>query len=475
MGKREQTKEERQRQVISRLSNENKKLRQENKMLRARVMELESTVENLQLQIEELKRIIFGGPKKENKREADDEDLARAKGSNERRSPESYRRPIPAKQEITETKYYKLNKCPECNNCLSDIKRVNRYKEDIFAIEEWPDVLKQVKKEIIETGYCAKCENRVIARKISPQMVSLGENLKQFVCFAIIVLRLSYQQVGDFLETTTRIKISDGEISKILEKQAGELEPVFERLKEKIRGQPAAHYDETSWKVQKDYQGNHAWVMAGVRSAEAIFLLGRSRGKGNVDELRGESNIKQVAITDDYGAYKNSFETHALCWAHPHRKLRDLKNSDNLSEGKQKHCQREYERFAELYGEVREVVESKFEEKKRGKIKKELMRKFEKVACPHRLDPLRLKRIKKRLLEQKECYFVCITHRDVPADNNKAERALRHLVLKRKNSYGSKTQAGADKMSVLYSVLLSAWWKSKQAFFREYSQSFPGI
>lgn len=65
---------------------------------------------------------------------------------------------------------------------------------------------------------------------------------------------------------------------------------------------------------------------------------------------------------------------------------------------------------------------------------------------------------------------MCITNPDVPCDNNKAERGLRHLALKRKNSYGSKTQRMSNHMSVLYSVLLFLWWKSKLTFFQEFAQ-----
>jgi hypothetical protein len=55
----------------------------------------------------------------------------------------------------------------------------------------------------------------------------------------------------------------------------------------------------------------------------------------------------------------------------------------------------------------------------------------------------------------KQCCFICLEEKGIPMDNNKAKRALRLLVLKRKSSYGSKIQTGADKMSILYSVLLS--------------------
>lgn len=56
------------------------------------------------------------------------------------------------------------------------------------------------------------------------------------------------------------------------------------------------------------------------------------------------------------------------------------------------------------------------------------------------------------------------------ADNNKAERGLRHIVLKRKASCGSKTQKGADTMSILCSTLLSCWWSKPENFFTAYEQ-----
>lgn len=475
MGKRIQTKEQRQKQIISRLRNENKKLREKIKIQEVRINELENLVEKLQLQIEELQRIIFGSGKKDRKNQGNDDVQSSIKQSTRQIRPsKSYRRATPPAEEITDTKYETLNQCPDCANCLSDIKEVVRYTEDILPIKKWPEVLKQVTKQIIETGYCPECNKRVTAKKIAPQTVILGENIKQFIAFATIILRLSYEQIKDFLESTTGIKLSDGEISNILERQAGQLEPAFERLKDNIRGQPGAHYDETGWKVQTGGQGNHAWVMSGAETTDTVFLVGRSRGKDNIDELRGENNAEQIGISDDYNAYKNVFEVHALCWAHPHRKLRDLKNSDTLSMEKREHCKNVYESFAELYADVQEIAVIPFNNKQRLRAKNKLMLRLDAITQPHPLDPLKLRQIKNRLFEQKECYFVCITHEGIPPDNNKAERALRHLVLKRKNSYGSKTQVGADRMSVLYSVLLSAWWKSKQTFFQDYSTALNG-
>ena len=98
-----------------------------------------------------------------------------------------------------------------------------------------------------------------------------------------------------------------------------------------------------------------------------------------------------------------------------------------------------------------------------------MIKQLESITIFSQKDPVKLRRIKQALLKNKEEYFTCLLYQDIPPTNNKAERALRHLVLKRKNSFGSKTQKGAEVMGVLFSVLLSLWWKKTKNFFKEYT------
>ena len=87
-----------------------------------------------------------------------------------------------------------------------------------------------------------------------------------------------------------------------------------------------------------------------------LFSLGQSRGKGNAEELRGKPNSTvaggQIAITDDYGAYKNIFGRRGPCWSHPLRKFRDLKDSPSLTEEQVPRCLKMYTGFASLYKEL---------------------------------------------------------------------------------------------------------------------------
>ena len=66
------------------------------------------------------------------------------------------------------------------------------------------------------------------------------------------------------------------------------------------------------------------------------------------EEMRGDKE-DSIGITDDYGGYKNTFEHHQLCWAHPHRKLRDLAESEKLTGRTKKTCEKVFKDFQILY------------------------------------------------------------------------------------------------------------------------------
>jgi len=62
------------------------------------------------------------------------------------------------------------------------------------------------------------------------------------------------------------------------------------------------------------------------------------------------------------------------------------------------------------------------------------------------------KRLIKRLRRHRNDLFTFLDHPEVPFDNNAAERAIRPAVIIRKNSYGNRSQRGADCQAVLMSV-----------------------
>lgn len=439
------------------------------------VVQIQSeTIEKQQPQIEELQITVFGKKKKKKNKDKNQSDSQANKISNEEkkpRPPSTYRRREPRDEEITDKTYFDLPSCPDCGSILEKLKNIIRYVEDIRLPKGLHNFLKKVEKQHITTGFCPHCQKRVAAKPIQQQLVSIGENIKEFTCYANIILRLSFEQISHLIYDLANIHLSDGEISNILEEQARKLLPHYETLKANIRGQPGAHFDETTYPVQQEENGRYGWLMTGTETTDSVFRLGQSRGKDNAAELQGDNNKKQIGISDDYGAYRNLFQKqkHQLCWAHLIRKLKELSQSEKLERQKIKHCQKVYKFIKNIYERLKIALAEDFDLKERKKIKQKFLTHLIGITSSNTKDPNKLKQIKESINKNKDKYFTCLLYPNIPPTNNKAERSLRHLVLKRRNSRGSKTQKGAEVMSVLHSVILSLWWRKPKNFFQEYA------
>jgi transposase len=444
-----------------------KLLKEEVRLLKERDKQKGSIIAELRLQIEELKRMVFGRRRKKKQEAEDEEEEEQAPRKPANRSPDSYHRTKPAEDSVTHNEHHNANTCPECKTPLESMGTRVFYEEDIVLPTEDSTPLKTITKHTVERGWCKQCRKWISSMPMPTTNVLLGPKVKIYICYLSILIRLSFEQIRTMLKTTYDFEVSDGEIAYVLHKEADALKPEYEALKDRIRTQKGVHYDETGHPVQATEQGNHAWVASGTETNEAVFLCGMSRGGGVVDVLRGEDDNAHVAITDDYCGYHNKFKRHGLCWAHPHRKFRDLKNSDKLDPATREHCRVTFEEFSALYHRIIEVCKTPFVLSDRMKKKEYLTVIFDQVTAPHPNDPPKITRIKKRLRQQKELYFTCVVNEGIPPDNNKAERSLRHLVLKRKISFGSKTQRGAETTSILASVILSLWWTKPKTFFQE--------
>lgn len=429
-------------------------LEKENLKLRKRIKELEDNskdqnerMDAMSFQFEQIKNKLFG-------KKSISERIFQKKDK-VLRDTSSYQRPIP--ENITGTKIHPVDECSHCHGALK------RKSIKIFFEEDIPlPIQKTVIKHEVETGYCSSCKMQSSGYTIPPKKAVLGDNIKKYVCILSIANRFSHIQIREHLMDVCNLSISIGEIGNILNTEANNLRPEYQALKESVISQTAVHYDETSWGVQKEEQGKYAWVATGTDSNDAIFSLGRSRGKGNIEDI-GKAT---VGISDDYGAYKNTFNDHQLCWAHPHRKLRDVAESDEIPKEQRENCKTTYLKFSKLYKNIRESLGNEVSQDIAMKFQKA----FKRITNYHPLDPSALKKIKTSLLKNKEKYFTFLKYPSIPIDNNKAERALRHLVLKRKISFGSKTQRGAETTSILASVILSLKWNDPQGWFKTYLQ-----
>lgn len=330
-------------------------LKKENEDLRMKSLKENKEIEKLKLQLEELREMQYGKKQRERKNEKiplPGKDSRKGEIPRER-TPESYRRPLPKPEDITGELRLELPVCPDCGGTLENRLEHISYREDLDNLEMLLKNFKKTTKRIIESGYCRHCGKRKRSSEIPKQTVEIGQNMKAMIVYLHVLLGLSHKEVEQHLRTIYDFDVSEGMISRSLEEQSDLLRPYYRTICQDLYAEKGCHYDENTWDIQNGEGGNYVWVKTRVSSNKTIFWFGKTRGKGVAEKLRGdpnEGNVKdQVGISDDYGSYRDLFENHELCWAHPHRKLRDLAESNMLEESIRKHCQRVYENYAELY------------------------------------------------------------------------------------------------------------------------------
>lgn len=420
-------------------------------------------IEKLFLRVEQLEIMVFGRKKKKHYHD-DDTAGPRSSGTSQQqvRSAASYRRSIPKSEEVTERMQYifRDDDCPSCGHALRRRERVTRFVEDI------PLAKKIVIEQTIERGFCHHCGKTKSAIAISSQHCTLGPNVRLYVLFAVTVLGQTFEKIKTHLEILHRLAVSDGELAVIIREGHRKLLPAMEDIERKICKSPAAHYDETSYPVQHGEQGNYAWVKTSSNGPETVFRLGRTRGKGNAIELRGPPS-DQVGVSDDYGAYDTLFKNHALCWAHPLRKFRDLAKSSALSLEHHECCRTFYEKFHALEHAVALTLMSPLSDAERAQAAAKFGVEIDVLMAPDSTDLPVLATLKNTFLKNREKYLLCIKIPGVPMTNNKAERSIRHLVIKRLLSFGSRSQKGAQAMQTIFSVLLTLWWRNPKDYFAE--------
>ena len=446
-------------------------LKAENKELRQLVTLQQAQLEKQAIQIAELQTMVFG--KKKRPPMGGTPLAPELFGvSRKPRTSDSYRRPTPPAHAITLEVVVPLPETCTCGSSFgpNSVTTHDRFVEDIPL----PDLTQDYRPHLvtrfrIERGLCLACGKATSGRDLGGAQVALGSNVRLLVSHLISGVGMSYAQVANLLLSLYGIVVSDGEIANILRKQHQAWLPAYEQLASDIRAAPVRHYDETPWKIQTADNAGYAWVMSAANSPKTLFHCTTSRGATHAKGLHGMDG-NAVHISDDYQAYRTLPGSQQLCWVHLYRVIRDLRYNANLPKGQLSHSTQWYEQFAAIYQDLRLYLSEPYDEVVRATQAQELWQRIQALAkqpTPAGGEPDKLRKLKAQLLRAgKDRLFVCLP-KNTPCDNNRAERDLRQLVLKRKRSFGSKSEKGAQALATVLSLCTTTWRTNPTGYFQQ--------
>jgi transposase len=439
--------------------------------LEALVLAQQKQLETQAIQITELQTMVFG---KRRQPPAGGTPIAVTLPKSPR-TKDSYRRSIPPTETITQEVVQPLPETCTCGGSFdpSSVTTHDRYEEDIPLPELTEGYQpKLVTKYVIERGICLACGKAASGRDLGGAQVSLGANVRLLVCHLISVGGMSYRQVVDLFAVLYGLALSKGEVANILQTRHQAWLPAYNQLRADIRSSPVVHADETPWTIQQE-NGGYAWVLADGCSPRVCYELAQSRGASIAKSLFGQGTTEPfvgIRVSDDYGPYRNPElpGTQQLCWVHLYRTIRDTRHNENLPEKQLPYVRQWYEAFAAIYQDLRQYLMEPYDEVVRVTQSQELWERVYDLAIqppPLEGEPDKLTRLKAQLQRAgQDRLFVCL-QKNTPCDNNRAERDLRQLVLKRKRSFGSQTERGAKALSTILSVCTTTWRTQSQGYF----------
>lgn len=381
-----------------------------------------------------------------------DEKEAKPKKSGKPKGAEGHGRKI--EREITGTEEHRAESCSTCAKKMVEdaefFPRTGFYVLDISVGENGIEVT--YVKHLYGDTLCscghktrtkpARCEKEEDWHTDLSEWRLIGPMLASLMVSLAFRSHMSRLRIKEFLRDWLEIRISKGTINNTIREAGQAVEPLEEELIKEVEKAELLHADETSWKEN----GKLRWLWVLMTENVTLFLIGRRSWDVIAKILE---NYAGWLMSDGYMVYRK-YAKRLRCWAHLIRKARGLSESLNKE--------------ARLFGteilEIFTLLIKQIYQAREGperNLKEELASKLEKLKklCEKHKDSKheKTRKLARELLNDWDTFWTVLEHTELPITNNIAERALRHWIISRRISFGTRSKEGSRAFTLLASVI----------------------
>jgi len=288
---------------------------------------------------------------------------------------------------------------------------------------------------------CPKCGRLFTARPPGVLPKCLYSN--QLLAYAAVEHYVYGRTLGQ-IEKLTGIGYSS--LVEALHQLSKRLKEVPQALIQAYRQAPVKHADETGWRMEG--RNGYAWLFC--TPDLSIYRFRRTRSGSVAREVFGDQPLPGVLVVDRYNGYNRMPCSLQYCYAHLLRDVEDL--------------EKEFPENAEIHDFVEALapqlanairlrglgLSTRQFKREAAKIKGQILQ-----IVNHPARHPALQTMQDLFRQKTDRLYHWADDPQVPAENNRAERELRPLVIARKISFGSQSDAGARTCEILMTVLLT--------------------
>jgi transposase len=362
-------------------------------------------------------------------------------------------------QVIDRVEYSSLESCPDCKkNHLTRLpsQDTEHIQEDIVPAKV--EAVKFVRKAY----WCSGCHSKQYAPHAPEEIPSsyVGPNVLVHTVLLKYHHGLPYSKIKLVFKELCNLEITESALAQALQRMSRWLKVEEDEIIRAIRESPHIHGDETGWKIA----GTTHWLWAFVNKRLALYRIRQSRGRAVPKEVL-KDDYGGVVISDFYSAYSKSGKRRQRCLVHLVREMNKCQKNDNSLEYRIHHKKlKRILRDAKRLSDNRQTLNPVIFMRRLTRIKERL---FE-FSCQV-FSNKNWQRLSKRFLKHHNEMFTFLEMKDIPSDNNHAERMIRPNVIFRKISRQNMSKAGATAHEVLMSILQTLRLKKDNPinFFKE--------
>jgi IS1 family transposase len=366
---------------------------------------------------------------------------------------------------VTDVEHHHCSPCSVCRCDLSLVEAASTGFDCLnvrFGDVNCAGIQLTVTRHLYYTAICPDCgfENRSQPHRAAPDNLDwehvglsewrlIGPDLAALIVYLAMDMRMTRRQIMRFLFDVFGVQLSVGSIQACLLESARALAPVEQQLAEDLLDESLLYADETSHPEGR----MHLWLWVFISTSTALFQIG-SRSKELFQNVLDSvaSGYSGWLMSDGYAVYRD-YPRRLRCWAHLKRKANGLADSYDQSVKQTGFA------FLEHLNQLMKAIQQAREGPNQGRQsiaddQQETLNALRQL-CESTKESShdKARALAREFLNDWDAIFRVLEHPAWPLTNNEAERALRHWVILRKISQGTRSPQGSRALALFASVI----------------------
>src|SRR3954464_14344323 len=353
---------------------------------------------------------------------------------------------------------HRLDSCPSCGQGLRPMLTVPPRVVQQIDVREVPLSIQEHRSH---PRWCPHCQ-KVYEAPLPPGIARgglVGPSLTTLIAYLKGACHASYSTVRKFLRDVVRVTISRGELARIIGKVSRALERPYQELLDDLPGQARLNVDETGHKQNGDRQ----WTWCFRAALYTLFKIDPTRSGDVLIEVLG-TEFDGVLGCDWFSSYRRYLRECGVllqfCLAHL---IRDVKYLTTLPDIRDRaYGARLREALRELFAVIhrRERLSVELFQSQLEAARAEVIRRGTRDVPETRHG----RNLAKRFETHGESYFRFITAPGVEPTTTLAEQAIRFVVIDRRITQGTRSEAGNRWCERIWTVIATCTQQGRSVF-----------